>query len=99
MIVALLFIFILLQIADCLTTIYILGKGGNEVNPMMNWLFTKIGMRETLVIIKSGVVALLLVVTKLAPEVSALMALLVCNVIYLGVVGWNSYQIWKTNAN
>ena len=96
MIVALLFLFILLQIADCLTTVYILGKGGSEANPVMNWLFNKIGMWQTLVVIKTGVVALLLVVTKLAPEVSALLALVVCNIIYLGVVGWNSYQIYKS---
>ena len=96
MIVALLFIFILLQIADCFTTIYILKNGGREANPIMNWLFDKIGVWETLVVIKTGVVALLLVVTKLAPEVSALLALVVCNVIYLGVVGWNSYQIYKS---
>ena len=52
MIVALLFIFILLQIADSLTTVHILKNGGREANPFMNWLFDKIGIPAALAVMK-----------------------------------------------
>jgi hypothetical protein len=39
-----------LQIGDVLTTEKILGNGGKELNPIMNWLFTKFGMHKVLII-------------------------------------------------
>ena len=95
MLIALLFIFILLQIVDCYTTIHILGKGGKEANPILAWLFTKIGIPETLSIMKCVVIAALLVLTKLVDTTTSLWVLGICNLMYVGVIGWNSYQIFK----
>ena len=89
MIVALLFIFILLQIADSLTTVHILKNGGREANPFLNWAFDKIGMGATLAIIKTLAVLLVFV----AWNEWLLFGL---DVFYCGVVGWNSYQIVKS---
>ena len=89
MIIALLFIFILLQIADSLTTVHILMNGGREANPFMNWLFDKIGIPAALAVMK----------------VFAIIAVFIAwnewltfglTVAYMGVVGWNSYQIYKS---
>ena len=88
MIVALLFIFILLQIADCLTTVHIL-KNGEELNPFLNWAFKKIGIGATLAIIKT--LASLLVVWAWNEWLTFGL-----DVFYAGVVGWNSYQIVKS---
>ena len=89
MIVALLFIFILLQIADCLTTIYILKNGGREANPVLAWLFNKVGMIPSLIAMK------LITIGVVAWAWNEWITLGV-TLFYTGVVGWNSYQIWKT---
>lgn len=88
MIVALLFVFILLQIADCITTVYILKQGGREANPFMNWLFGKVGIVTTLVVMK-------LIAIGLVTAVWNEWLTFVLIVVYVGVVSWNSYQIWK----
>lgn len=92
MIVALLFLFILLQIADCLTTVHILKQGGREANPFLNLAFQKIGIGATLAIIKT--LAALLVVWAWNEWLTFGL-----DVFYAGVVGWNGYQIYKSNAN
>jgi len=89
MIVALLFIFILLQIADSLTTVHILKNGGSEANPVMNGLFQRFGMIPSLVVMK-------LIVIGLLAWAWDIYAMSVACVIYLGVVSWNSYEIYKT---
>jgi len=89
MIVALLFLFILLQIADCLTTVYILKQGGREINPFMNWLFGKVGILAALIGMK-------LIVTIALVAVWNEWLTLGLDAAYLGVVGWNSYQIYKS---
>jgi len=89
MIVALLFIFILLQIADSLTTVHILKQGGREANPALAWLFDKVGMIPSLVVMK------LLAIGAVTWAWNLWITVALC-VFYMGVVGWNSYQIWKT---
>ena len=89
MIVALLFIFILFQIADCLTTVHILKQGGQEANPVLAWLFNKVGMIPSLVAMK------LLAIGAVTWAWNEWITLGV-TLFYTGVVGWNSYQIWKT---
>lgn len=89
MIVALLFIFILLQIADCLTTVHILKQGGREANPFMNWLFDKVGIPAALIGMK-------LIVTIALVAAWNEWLTLGLDAVYLGVVGWNSYQIYKS---
>ena len=95
MIITLLLIFILLQVAVCYTTIRILGSGGREANPILAWLFTKIGIPETLSIMKCVVIAAMLILTKLVDTTTSLWVLSICDLVYIGVVGWNSYQIFK----
>lgn len=89
MIVALLFIFILLQIADSLTTVHILKNGGREANPFMNWLFGKIGIPASLALMKLLTLALVFVAWNEWLTLGL-------NAIYIGVVGWNTYQIFKS---
>ena len=89
MIVSLLFLFILLQIADCLTTVHILKQGGREANPFLNWAFQKIGIGATLTIAK---IVLVSVVFAAWHE----WLTFGLDVFYAGVVGWNSYQIVKS---
>ena len=88
MIVALLFIFILLQIADSLTTVHIL-KNGKELNPVMAWLFDKFGIPAALAVIK----LIVLIAVFIAWNEWLTLGL---DIAYLGVVGWNSYQIYKS---
>ena len=89
MIVALLFLFILLQIADCLTTVHILKQGGREANPFMNWLFDKVGILAALI----GMKLIVLIAVFVAWNEWLTLGL---DAAYLGVVGWNSYQIYKS---
>lgn len=57
--VKLLFVlFALLQLADAVTTIIVLDKGGREANPVMNWLFDKFEVIPTFIITKGVVIAL-----------------------------------------
>ena len=80
----------ILQIGDVLTTEKILGKGGTELNPIMNWLFTKFGMHNVLVTKAVLIITLAIVADTVAP-----VALIPIAVIYIGVVGWNLNQIRK----
>lgn len=87
MILLLLLLFVILQIVDSLTTIHIL-KNGKELNPVLAWLFDKIGIVTTLIIIKT--LAILLVFAAWNEYLTVAI-----DVWYLGVVGWNSHQIIK----
>lgn len=88
MMIALLFLLIMLQIADAFTTVHILKNGGREANPFMNWLFQKYGTEVSLGVMK------LLVVGAVAAAWNETLAFWIC-VLYIGVVGWNTYQIVK----
>lgn len=50
---------VLLQIADAWTTWRILGAGWRELNPLMAWVFDKLGVVPGLVLTKCAFVALL----------------------------------------
>ena len=89
MIVALLFLFILLQIADCLTTVHILKQGGREANPLLAWLFDKVGMIPSLVVMKLLAIGAVAWAWNIYATLAGIM-------IYICVIAWNSYQIWKT---
>ena len=90
MIIVLLFIFVVLQIADCFTTIYILGKNGKELNPVLAKLFDWIGVWQGLIVIKSIAIAIVLVGTKLLPIEISYWLLGLGDVIYTGVVSVSS---------
>lgn len=79
----------LLQVGDVVTTERIL-KNGRELNPIMAWLFTKFGMHNVLVV-KAVVVTSIGVMFAVTYPI----VLIPLCVLYVGVVGWNSYQLFK----
>lgn len=88
MILSLLFLFIILQILDSLSTVYIIKNGGKEANPVMNWLMDKVGIPGAL----SGVKIVLLILVVAAWNETLLFWI---DALYICVVGWNFYQIVK----
>ena len=78
-----------LQVGDVVTTEKIL-QNGRELNPIMNWLFTKFGMHNVLVVKAVVVTSIGVMFAVLYPIV-----LIPLCVLYVGVVGWNSYQLFK----
>jgi hypothetical protein len=82
---------VLLQIGDVVTTKIILDGGGREVNGVMRYFFNKYGVDNSLVGKVVVVVALGFFSLKYAP-----LALIPMCVVYVGVVGWNTYQIFKS---
>lgn len=51
--ISLLWMLIVVQIVDAITTIKILERGGKELNPAMAWLFEKMGVIEGLFVVKT----------------------------------------------
>ena len=83
-------IFSLLQVADAALTYKVISAGGVELNPVMRWLFDRIGVIPGLVIAKVLITAL---VVLFAPwQVVAGLC-----VLYAGVVSWNTYQLYRSN--
>lgn len=80
----------LLQIGDGLTTDHILKRGGKELNPVMDWLFTKFGMRIVLISKALFVSLVAILAFNYAP-----IALIPLTIMYVAVVAWNAYQIYK----
>ena len=78
-----------LQVGDVVTTEKIL-QNGRELNPVMNWLFTKFGMHNVLVVKAVVVTSIGVMLAVTYPIV-----LIPLCVLYVGVVGWNSYQLFK----
>jgi hypothetical protein len=78
-----------LQIGDVLTTERILNNGGKELNPVMAFLFKKFGMGKTLIAKAILVFCVGVMFLELMP-----ILLVPVTLLYVGVVAWNSYQIW-----
>jgi len=78
-----------LQIADVLTTERILLLGGKELNPVMAYFFDKFGVGKALVGKAILVFCIGLLLLELMP-----VTLIFLTILYVGVVGWNSYQLW-----
>jgi hypothetical protein len=87
--IAVFILLVVLQIGDTLTTRHILNKGGRELNSVMAWAFSKIGMMPALIIKSIFVTALGWLAYKESP-----IALVFVAVLYVFVVSWNSYQIF-----
>lgn len=84
-------IFAVLQIADALTTLKILSNGGSELNPVMRWIFTKLGTVNGLMVVKCSVILLFYAAMPYIPVwVYVLMVAL-----YTYVVFHNIRQIYK----
>lgn len=88
MMISLMLCFIVLQIVDCLTTTHILKNNGKELNPMMNWMYQRLGIGLTLTAIKG---ALIIAVVSIWSDV---LTFWLC-ILYAVVVGHNLYQISK----
>jgi hypothetical protein len=82
---------VLLQIGDVVTTKIILDKGGREINGVMRYFFNKFGVDNALV----GKVVVVSAIGFLSLKYFAFMLLPFC-LLYVGVVGWNTYQIFKS---
>ena len=92
----LLAVFIALQIGDAWTTISIINsKKGHEGNPIMAWLFAKIGMYTGFVVAKSATILAVGFIVYTAPELAATLALVVFNLLY-GYVVYQNYRILKS---
>jgi hypothetical protein len=80
----------LLQVADAATTYKILNNGGRELNPVMDWLFKRFGMLNVL-----AVKVVLVTIAGIYLYVTFPVALIPLCILYVGVVAWNTYQIYK----
>lgn len=80
----------LLQVADAATTYKIINKGGRELNPVMNWLFKRFGMLNVL-----AVKVILVSMAGVYLYITFPVGLIPLCILYVGVVGWNTYQIYK----
>jgi hypothetical protein len=85
-------LFIVLQVADVLTTMYIL-KRGIERNLVLKWIMDKIGVIPTLVI--SKVIIILLVWWLTQANAYGTHTLIIICVLYVGILTWNLIQCRK----
>lgn len=90
MITALAAIFILLQLGDFVTTRQVLSRGGRELNPIVQWLMTRLGIIPGLAVAKILAVALIVYLT--ATTQIDQTVLIILNLIYLAVV-INNYRV------
>ena len=88
MMLSLLFLLTALQVADAFLTVKILKGGGQELNPVMRWAMGKLGVVNALAALKTPFVLLVAAVW------NETLTFWVC-VLYIGVVGWNTYQVLK----
>lgn len=82
-------LFAVLQIADALLTLRILSAGGVELNPVMRWVFRRVGVATGLATVK---LLLLVLVFALLPWLPVWLLALAC-VFYGGVVAHNWIQV------
>ena len=81
----LLLIFAALQLADIATTLYVLRRGGKELNPVMLALFDMLGELPALLLTKAAIVG--------AVFAWGQAWIVYFIALYVGVVAWNIYQI------
>lgn len=83
---------VILNVLDVLTTLSVLDHGGYEGNPVMRVLAH--GDPWRFLAVKLGVAAIITGLVMLAPEDRSLdRSLLYVVLLYLGIVGWNTYLI------
>ncbi len=81
-------VFAVLQLFDAITTSEVIKAGGRELNPVLRWVFGRVGTVNGLATIKLALLALVLAVLPWLP----FWVLLVLCVAYAGVVVWNLLQ-------
>lgn len=77
-----------LQVADVVTTLRVLDKGGRELNPLLAKLFAKYGPVPVLLTTKIILVLILLLANDWRLNA-------IVSVMYVGVVGFNIRQMRK----
>ena len=84
-------LFLVLNAADAFITVYAMNKGYREVNPILNKLFTKVGVKAGLAIVKVpvSVGAIYAVVV----EQAQLWFVLALVIPYALLLLWNLYQL------
>lgn len=65
--IAMLYVFIVLQVLDALSTVYGMRLGHTEKNPLLAWLFEKVGVIPAMLVVKTGMVAVLVYYVGLYP--------------------------------
>ena len=80
-----------LVVADGILTHEILARGGRELNPVLRWLFEKIGVVEGLVLSRSMLILVFIAAVESAP----IWVFAVLNVVYAFVVAHNAQQLMK----
>lgn len=81
----------LLQAADAYLTAHILKHDGRELNPVMDWVFDRIGVVPGLIITKTLFVAGLIAIVPYAP----IYVYVVIAIAYVGLVIWNVSEYRK----
>lgn len=82
--------FIILQLADGVTTYRILSDGGRELSKMYRFLFDKIGMVPALILVKTPIVGAFFYVFFMNPKYTLFALGLAA-----AIAGWNVYQLLK----
>lgn len=92
-----LYLLILLQLADIATTHYALRTGiGTEANPVLRKLFDKFGHEPVLLAIKGGFIALLVWAVPIMEATGYLWAVLLLCLLYLYVIINNVLVIFRS---
>jgi len=81
-------LFCLLQTLDVVLTLKVLRQGGRELNPIMVWAIKQVGAEKALIVTKLALVG----IVYLSPL--SIVVLVVLDLIYLGVVGWNCKELY-----
>ena len=83
-------LFVLGTLGDALLTIYALKRGAMEVNPLMKWL-----MGKTSPVVALAALKVPAVVGIFGAMQSIVAWLPVLALLYIGLCGWNVWQIYK----
>jgi hypothetical protein len=88
-------LFVILQFLDFWTTYNVITSGkGHEGNPIMAWIFAKIGIIEGFVFIKTVMLIIVGYIVYTVPVNASIFALTIFNVLYAYVV-YQNYRILK----
>jgi len=88
-------LFVILQFLDFWTTYNVIKSGkGHEANPIMAWVFAKIGIIEGFAFIKTIMLIIVGYIVYTVPVNASIFALTIFNVLYAYVV-YQNYRILK----
>jgi hypothetical protein len=85
-------LFAALQVIDAYLTVRILSQGGRELNPMIAWFMSKLGVIPALVVLKGVGIAVVAGLVWSGNEYADEFLAVFC-ALYAGVVAWNYQQL------